>query len=88
MVTYSCSCVSGLSPQASVFFLPYINDLVENVSWDARLFAEETSLFAVIYDKEVVATQLNSDLKVISQWAYQWKMQLDSICTAPPESFC
>ena len=56
-----------LSPWA--FFLVYINNLVENVSLDARLFADDTSLFTVVYDKEVAATQLNSDL--------EWKMQFN-----------
>ena len=68
-------------PQGSVLgpllFLVYINGLVENVSSDARLFADDTSLFTVVYDKEVAATQLNSDLEIISQWAYQWKMQFN-----------
>ena len=68
-------------PQGSVlgplFFLVYINDLVENVSSDARLFADDTSLFTVVYEKEVAATQLNNDLEIISQWAYQWKMQFN-----------
>ena len=58
-------------------FLAYINDLVENVSSDARLFADDTSLFTVVYEKEVAATQLNSDLEIISQWAYKWKMQFN-----------
>ena len=69
-------------PQGSVleplFSLVYINDLVENVSSDARLFADDTSLFTAVYEKEVTATQLNSDLEIISQWAYQWKMQFNS----------
>ena len=50
-----------------LFFLVYINNLVENVSSDAQLFADDTS----------AATQLNSDLEIISQWAYQWKMQFN-----------
>ena len=58
-------------------FLVYINDLVENVSSDARLFADDTSLFTVGYDKVVAATQLDSDLEIISRWAYQWKMQFN-----------
>ena len=33
-----------------------------------------TSLFSVVYDETVVADQLNTDLKVITDWAYQWKM--------------
>ena len=68
-------------PQGSVlgslFFPVYINDLVENVSSDARLLADDTSLFTVVYEIEVAATQLNSDLEIISQWAYQWKMQFN-----------
>ena len=68
-------------PQGSVlgplFFLVYINDLVENVSSDPRLFADDTSLFTVVYEKEAAATQSNSDLEIISQWAYQWKMQFN-----------
>ena len=66
-------------PQGSVlgplFFLVYINDLVENVSSAAKLFADDTSLFTVVYDEGIAADQLNRDLKVRSDWAYQWKMQ-------------
>ena len=65
-------------PQGSVlgplFFLIYINDLVDDVSSDAKLFADDTSLFTVVYDETVAADQLNRDLKVITDWAYQWKM--------------
>ena len=61
-------------PQGSVlgplFFLIYINDL----SSDANLFADDTSLFTVVYDETVAAGQLNRDLKVVTDWAYQWKM--------------
>ena len=68
-------------PQGSVlgplFFLVYINDLVENVSSDEKLFADDTSLFTVVYDEGIAADQLNRDLKVISDWAYQWKMQFN-----------
>ena len=68
-------------PQSSVlgrpFFLVYINDLVENIISDAKLFADDTSLFTVVYDEDTVADQLNRDLKVISDLAYQWKMQFN-----------
>ena len=68
-------------PQGSVlgplFFLIYINDLVDNVSSGAKLFADDTSLFTVVYDAEIAADKLNRDLDIISNWAHQWKMQFN-----------
>ena len=55
----------------------YINDLVDDISSDAKLFADDTSLFSVVYDEITSANQLNRDLKIISKWAYQWKMQFN-----------
>ena len=68
-------------PQGSVLgpllFLVYINDLADNLVSDVRLFADDTSLFTVVYDETVSAQVLNSDLKTIEEWAYQWKMQFN-----------
>ena len=68
-------------PQGSVlgplFFLVYINDLVGYLSSDAKLFADDTSLFTTVYDENIAALQLNNYLKIISEWAYQWKMQFN-----------
>ena len=68
-------------PQGSVvgplFFLVYINDLIDDISSDAKLFADDTSLFTVVYDEITSLNQLNRDLKIISEWAYQWKMQFN-----------
>ena len=74
------SSISAGVPQGSpgpLFFLVYINNLVENVSSDTKLFADDTSLFTVVYDEGIAADQLNRDLKVISDWTYQWKMQFN-----------
>ena len=68
-------------PQGSVlcplYFLVCINDLADNLVSDVRLFADDTSLFTVVYDETVSAQVLNSDLKTIEEWAYQWKMQFN-----------
>ena len=73
--------ISARVPQGSVlgplFFLMYINDLAEDISSDAKLFAADTSLFTVVYDEITSVNQLNRDLKIISEWAYQWKMQFN-----------
>ena len=42
-----------------------------------NIFADDTSLFTVVYDEIKSANQLNRDLKIISEWAYQWKMRFD-----------
>ena len=60
-----------------LLFLIYINDLVDNISSEAKLFADDTALFTVVYDVDIAADQLNRDLKVISNWAHQWKMQFN-----------
>ena len=65
--------VSAGVPQGSVlgplFFLIYINDLVENVSCDVRLFADDTSLFSVVNDVATTAFEMNYDLEKIKLWA-------------------
>ena len=59
------------------YFLVYINDLADNLVSDVRLFADDTFLFTIVYDETVSAQVLNSDLKTIEEWAYQWKMQFN-----------
>ncbi len=61
--------VSAGVPQGSVlgplFFLIYINDLVENVSCDVRRFANDTSFFSIVNDVANTAFRLNRDLEKI-----------------------
>ena len=68
-------------PQGSVlgplFFLIYINDLVDNVSSEAKLFADDTSLLTVVYDVDIAVDKLNRNLDIISNWAHQWKKQFN-----------
>ena len=67
---------SGIS-FGSLLFLVYINDLADGLSSNAKLFADDTSLFSVIHDLDTSANELNDDLYQINKWAFQWKMSFN-----------
>ena len=52
-------------PQGSIFgpllFLVYISDLSTGLSSNPRLFADDTSLFSVVHDRNTSANELNND---------------------------
>ena len=68
-------------PQGSILgpllFLIYINDLKEGLTTNVKLFADDTSLFSVVHDTQTSANDLNKDLKIINNWAFQWKMNFN-----------
>ena len=43
-----------------------------------KIFADDTSLFSKVIDKNNSNSQLNSDLAKISKWAFQWKISFNS----------
>ena len=65
-------------PQGSVLgpllFLIYINDLEEGIQSHVNFFADDTSLFSIVNDPVSSAVNLQHDLNLITEWAYQWKM--------------
>ena len=69
-------------PQGSVLgpllFLTYINDLSDGITSVCKTFADDTSLFSKVLDVNKSVVELNADLEKINQWAYQWKIQLNS----------
>ena len=42
-------------------FLIYINDLSDNLTSNAKLFSDNTSLFSVVHDVKTSAKELNDD---------------------------
>ena len=72
--------VAGVS-QGSIlgplYFLTYINELSVDLTWSPKLFRDDTSLFFVVQNISSKAANLNSDLNKISDWATQWKMNLN-----------
>ena len=67
----------GSSRFGPLLFLRYINDLSENLVSNPKLFADDTSLFSVIFDKNLSVKNLNNDWNRINNWAFQWKMNFN-----------
>ena len=69
-------------PQGSIpgplLFLIYINDLSDDLSTTAKLFADDTSLFSIVQTVSASSTShFNNDLIKISNWVFQWKMSFN-----------
>ena len=77
---YQCWSTSRLHPWLHpLSFLICINDLTEGVTTNAKLFADNTLLFSVAHDTQTSANDLNKDLEIINNWAFQWKMNFKII---------
>lgn len=76
VLTSSCTDLNSGTPQDAIlgplFFLIHINDLSLNV----KLFADDTSLFSVFHDIHISANDLNKDLKPVTEFDFQWKVNL------------
>ncbi len=59
--------INAAVPQGSVLgpllFLVYINDITDGIESDIFLFADDTSIFRSGKDNQLLAQQINSDLK-------------------------
>ena len=76
-------------PQGSIMgpllFLIYTNDLPSELQSNVKLFADDTSLFTVVKDKNESVNILNNDLQSISTWAYNWKMLFNPDSSKPAQ---
>ena len=94
------------SVSGPILLLIYINDLRDGIMSIYKIFADDTLFFentSKIIDTRNSQNTLNSDLKGVKDWAYQWKMQFNpdpkkqasefifsrksNTCTKPPVTF-
>ena len=68
--------ISAGVPQGSILgpllFLIFINDIVSEVNCPIKLFADDTSIYAIVENPLVASIQLNSDLQKIHEWSQRW----------------
>ena len=71
-----------------LLFLIYISAILEGRTSICKIFADDTSLFSKVNDKSNRNTQLDSDLEIISKWAFQWKMLFKPDTNKQPIEVC
>ena len=80
--------LSGV-PQGSVLgpllFLIFVNDLETDITCNVKFFADDISLYSIVHDPILSASDLNTDLTTISSWAHRWKMSFNPDPTKPAE---
>ena len=72
------SSVTQGSVLGPILFLIYINDLHDGIKSICKIFVADTSPFSKVKDKNFSTVELNDYLKIISNWAIQWKMSFNT----------
>ena len=70
--------IKAVVPQGSILgpllFLICVNDLSDDITSNLKLFADGTSVFSTIHESNYSAINLNSNLQMISESTFKWKM--------------
>ena len=70
--------VKARVPQGSILrlllFLLYVNNLLDDVASNPKLFADNTSLFSIVKNIDNTGIDLNKNLRIVNKLALQWKI--------------
>ena len=68
-------------PQGSILgpllFLVFIDDIVNDIGSNVKLFADDTSLYLIVEDPVMTADLMDLDLDKIHQWANAWLVKFN-----------
>ena len=65
------------APFLGLSFFIYVIDLRNGLKRECKLIADDTSLFSIAHNVNTSASDINNDLKLISDWAFQWKVSFN-----------
>ena len=63
-----------------LLFLIFVNDIVEDITCEPFLYADDTCLFRVLKD-DFDVLPINNDLAKIADWAAQWRVTFNATKT-------
>ena len=56
----------------SLLFPIFINDIVDEVNFPIKLFADDTSIYAIVDNPLITSLSLNSNLQKVQNWSNRW----------------
>jgi hypothetical protein len=63
-------------PDTLLFFI-FINDIVNEINAEIKLFADDTSLYLIVDNPNDTAFLLNQDLHQIQRWSEKWLVKFN-----------
>ena len=66
-----------------LLFLVYFNDFSDGLK--SQCESDDTFLFAIAHDNNTSVSDINKDLKLISNWVFQWKMSYNQHLSMQPQ---
>jgi hypothetical protein len=70
----------------SIVFIICINDIVQDIDAQIKLFADDTSLYLVVDDPIETAETINGDLDKIHIWSEKWLVKFNLFGKITPKS--